>query len=401
MIFSVLKCYTHYVGWKALENRPRISFNESTINVDFWNSMVNKEFDKVSLDQNLNILLPDGSVDLLATSFYFLNCLWERKSDAQTDKWGRSEFNSSIWKQNGFDQPYLKVNKLFDELSLKIGLDQPSVDSKVFLSHDIDAVYSSWMEDGFADVKSKRFGNFTKRILRKVVGINDWFNFRKIASIEKRFDMTSTFFWIPRKGKVPGIGRNADYQLNSEKFKNELNYLKEIGCENGLHKSIHADLISEEVELIPVPIIANRYHYLKFHFPELIKQMSKSNLTVDASLGYAEVMGYRNGYSLPFVPFDFETNQPAKFLEVPLTIMDGTFSSYQKMNAEDAWRKIKVFLEEHKQNAVISVLWHNTHFTNAKYYGYPELYGKVLNWFYENGIVSCDPQNLYKDYFYE
>src|SRR5690606_23977299 len=104
----------------------------------------------------------------------------------------------------------------------------------------------------------------------------------------------STFFWIPLSGKVKGVGKNADYDIRSEGFRIPLHDLSQMGFEHGLHKSLLPYSIQQEMKMLPVSVTANRYHYLKFEFSNLIDQMSDSELSIDCSLGYAQTYGYRN-----------------------------------------------------------------------------------------------------------
>lgn len=320
----------------------------------------------------------EDKIDLLATAFYFMNCLWEKDDDQQTDHWGRASFTGSIWDYYGYKAPFRHVNNVFDQLVERLGISRIKQPSKLFLSHDIDAVYSAWLEDGKAAIKAGKIGRFFRLILNKMSNKPDWFNFGSIADLELQHDSLSCFFWITEQGKVQGVGTNADYDITSEAIKNALTELSKCGAEHGLHKSISDTTFQEELNRMPITVIANRYHYLKFSFVELVNDLDESLVQMDASLGYAEVMGYRNGYSLPFRPFTFKDLRPATFIEVPLTIMDATLSRYAKDGGDAAWEKIRAFMEEYANDALISVLWHNTHFTNYKYKGYPAVYKRIL-----------------------
>lgn len=350
-----------------------------------------------------DLLAEDGLIekngDLLATAFYFLNCLWERDESREKDVWGRSEFQFSLWREKGFEEPILIVNEVFDRLADDLGISCTKRRSILFLSHDIDAVYSAWMEDGKAALKKGKIGPLSRGISNKLSGKSSWFNFIEIAAIEKQFNYTSTFYWIAVEGNVSGVGKNADYNVRSEKFVNVIAELSKLGMNHGVHKSI-ADLsLKEEVDRMPIAVESNRYHYLKFNIPQLIEDMSKSKLKMDASLGYAEVLGYRNGYSLPFIPFDLENKRAASFIEVPLCIMDATLSRYMKLDGQKSSERITKFINEHENNAVISILWHNTHFTNYKYEGYPEVYRKALQYAYDNKLSSLTPEELIKEFY--
>ena len=126
--------------------------------------------------------------------------------------------------------------------------------------------------------------------------------------------------------------------------------------------------------------------------------MNDSTLKMDASLGYAEVIGYRNGYSLPFIPFDLEKGRASSFIEVPLAIMDVTLSRYQKLEDKEAITCIQDFIKENNKNSIISILWHNSHFSNIKYRGYGTVYKHILNYASECKISSVQSDSLINSY---
>lgn len=364
----------------------------------FWERVFTGNFSFKGLMNKEMLVEIDGSEDLLASCFYFSNCLWERDEDLKKDRWGRCQFENSIWKAYGHNKPFTHVNNIFDDLAKKLNVAQKTQKSSVFLSHDIDAVYSAWQEDGKSALKSLKIISFVKLLFEKVTNKHSWFNFREIVQLEKKYNVKSTFFWLTTREIIPGIGKNADYDVHSEKFIKELDDLEKLGASHGIHKSIASSELKDEVGSFKRNIIANRYHYLRFNFEDLIQELSQSGLKMDASLGYAEVIGFRNGFSLPFSPFNFKTNQKSNFIEVPLTIMDATLSRYQKIGKEEALSQIENFIEENKSNAIISILWHNTHFTNFKYEGYLEVYEGVLNCLKNNQIESISPDLLIRKF---
>lgn len=361
---------------------------------EFWRSIEDKDYSS----KRFNSELKEITGDKLGTAFYFINCLWERDTNRKTDDWGRSEFTGSIWEEFGFKRPFCLVNNLFDELAQSLNIPVPEEKTEVFLSHDIDAVNSAWLEDGKAALKKGRVLTFLKEMKNQITGNPAWFNFKEIVELEKEYGASSTFFWIPTEKAIPGIGKNADYQVKSLKMRTEFEELSRMGAVHGIHKSIDDTSFKEEVDQLGLDVIVNRYHYLKFSFENLISELNASDLKMDASLGYAEVYGFRNGYSLPFIPFDIANNCASSFVEVPLTIMDATFSRYHKMDGEKAAEEILSFMKAHEKNALLSVLWHNTHYTDLKYEGYPAVYERILRYIQEKDMVTVLPSDIVNKY---
>lgn len=384
---SVLEEFAHYCGHEidfsstAKEDVIHIGTEDSDqliIDKELWTRLQDLYIKRAEVDEDMNLIGKDGRKDLLATAFYFMHCIWERDEEQLFDNWGRASFEGSIWDSKGFSRPVTVVNNKFKELAGTLDISIVSKPSCFYLSHDIDAVNSAWLEDGKAAVKAGYFGAFLKMFWRHLMKDPNWFNFKDIAILEESHGARSVFFWLTEQGKVEGIGQNADYDISGNRFIHILEWLESKGFENGLHRSISSTSMNEELHKLKASVQCNRYHYLKFTMDHLIREVRKTELKADASLGYAKVIGYRNGYSLPFRPFDFERGIASEFIEIPLTIMDASLSRYQRLSPENAWVVMKDFIDENPENSVISVLWHNTHFTEFKYKGYREVYTKLL-----------------------
>lgn len=345
----------------------------------FWRNMESGCFDQeLLLNAHHVIAYDDGTTDYLMTALYYVNTLFEKGSDQVLDEIGRKRYEDSVWIRRGIAIRTPFVNRLLDELAGKLGLTLPMKASSIWLSHDIDSVYGAWKEDGKKLLKHKKFGTFVRLAAQHFLQKPQWLNLTEIAALEAKYGMASTFFMLTEKGKIDQRKVNSDYGLFDKGITSELQQLHKNGIEIGLHKSLSPTTYQEEAAKLGA-IRSNRNHYLAINWPSDLYQQAEAGIRVDASLGYAEEMGFRNGYSLPFFPFDIEKRATIPVLECPLHIMDGTFSQYKKCTAEDAFREIHSFLNENTYNAVISVLWHNSHFTNYKYKGFPAVYSRILD----------------------
>lgn len=398
---------TVFGGYAGIEYAPKEengyliygdnAYIELKLSKSFWNNILNEEYN-INLNQSLYVTNESSDIDYVATTFYFLNCLWERQSERETDKWGRSEFLNSIWFDFGLKKPERIVNQMFDKLVETCGFKREKIKSTVFLSHDIDTVNGAWKEDGKVALKSGKLFSFVKMLFKQITGNQDWLNFKFIQDLELSFGYNSTFFFLTSRRKIKGIGTNADYDISSKKMFQELKQILARNGEIGIHKSIDSTTLREELSEIPFPVISNRYHYLKYDFKSLIYEVSHSGIKLDCSLGYAEVIGYRNGYSLPFIPFDTVGWKPARFLEVPLCVMDATLSRYERLSSAEATNKLDQFIDENKFDSVISILWHNSHFTDFKYNGYRMVYKNTLKTCSSHGIIGTSIDKLMTKY---
>jgi hypothetical protein len=237
-----------------------------------------------------------------------------------------------------------------------------------------------------------------KIIIQLILSKPHWLNIDKILNIHSEHDLKSTFFWIVNKGQTEGGLVNADYNYSSRTIKQQVDLVVKAGFENALHKSVSNESYSSETQKLGFTPFANRNHYLKFNLPQHYKNINSSGIKVDCSLGFAEHFGFRNNYGLPFQPFDIENNKAFDFVEVPLNLMDRTFSNYMKIPVNQVAENCIEFIENNNTNCVISILWHNNFFSSIKYNGYLEAYKKILVYLYESKISSISTKEIYETY---
>lgn len=396
----IWEVFLHYTGHSesSIDSSHVIGSNDSTgllsYNSGFWNNIRSGEFrHNVLLNEDHCITFQDGSVDRLMTAFYFINCLFERDPEIPIDDVGRTEFSTSVWKERSMSIHTPFVNRLFDELAPELGIEVVQRKSGLWFSHDIDSVYGAWLQDGKWQVKNKKFLSFCKTTFQHFFVRPQWLNLSQIAEEERKRGVMSTFFFLTEKGIINERKRNADYLLADKGIRKEITTLRSFNQEIGLHKSLNSGSYAEESAKIG-NVTANRNHYLAISWPNDLWKQHEAQIDLDASLGYAENYGFKNGYSLPFYPFDLEKRQVIPVLEVPLHLMDGTFSAYLKLSPEEAYHQIEGFLGNNAHNAVISVLWHNSHFTDYKYKGFPEVYWKVIETAKKSGLEVLTMNDL-------
>jgi hypothetical protein len=334
----------------------------------------------------------DGKPDYQGTIFYMLNCFQEYGSGGETiDKLGRFKFTSSY--QFKFDSIEKNlVQEYLDQFCMSVPILKKYADnnikSKIFLSHDIDSIHGALLQDGFWALKKGRIDIVLRLMMNAILLRPDWKNMDQINKIHSEHDLKSTFFWIVNKGTgLQGV-KNADYSIR------KLKSVLEKTESNGLHKSSSSESIPEELLKLPVKTSLNRYHFLKYTLPDAFREIDEAGITFDASLGFAEHVGFRNSYGLPFCPYDLKTRKPHNFVEVPLNMMDRTYHQYMKVPLNETSQEVIKFVEKHKENCVLSLLWHNNYFTAYKYGGYLNEYKKVLNYFHESGIQCTTPNEI-------
>ena len=342
------------------------------------------------------ILNKKGQRDYIATIFYMINCLQEYSlSNKNLDKIGRFRFDSSY--QFRFDNIEENLVQQYIDHLVEIFniVDVTNKQSVFFISHDIDSIYGSFLQDGYWAAKNFRIDVILTIIANELIRRPHWKNIDKIIKLDNEFDVRSTFFWLVNKGKGSTNIENADYNISKEKVL--LDMVKESGFVNGLHKSCHDMSINDELKKGEISNTCNRYHYLKYLPSSDWKKISDSKIDFDSSVGFSERYGFRNSYGMPFQPYDIKDDKPFNFVEAPLHFMDRTFHKYMKINTNEIGNIIIEYFERNQLNCLFSLLWHNTYFTDYKYNSFLEEYKKVMSFIYESKISSLVPEEIVSD----
>lgn len=334
--------------------------------------------------------------------FYLVNSFHEYRQNATAfDELGRFKYDHSLPFHSGIRKNqvlFLMQDVAGNDPDIRKYISIHSHKSYFYLSHDIDSVHGALLQDGSWAMKNGRFDVILKLIFNAVMKRPDWLNMDLIMKTESEKDLVSTFYWLVNQGKIDERQTNSDYDIHSAQIRKHIDTIEKNGFKNGLHKSISNESFTEELKKAPFKTKDNRYHYLKFKLPHAYQVMEEAGLESDASLGFAEHYGFRNSYGYPFHPYNVNNNQPYSFLEIPLNVMDGTFQRYMKIPVAETGELIIRFMEENAQNALISLLWHNTFFSNYKYKGYLNEYKKVLDYLYQNKFACLSLDQIKQEF---
>jgi peptidoglycan/xylan/chitin deacetylase (PgdA/CDA1 family) len=250
----------------------------------------------------------------------------------------------------------------------------------VCLTHDVDRVRKTYQY-----ITKGRKGNFL-RILRLFDSEDPYWGFPTIMKIEDKFDVRSTFFFLQENKKINllkpkewvlSVGK---YRFNDKKVYEIIRLLGRNGWEIGLHGSYEsyrdgALLKKEKDELEAVlgnQVIGVRQHYLNLEIPKTWELQRKAGFLYDASFGFRDRVGFRDGRYQPFRPFD------DSFLEIPLAIMDSAlFSNYD--SEDEIWREcLSLIKAAEKHKGLLTVLWHQRVFNENEFPGWSRTYEEII-----------------------
>lgn len=254
----------------------------------------------------------------------------------------------------------------------------------VCLTHDIDVINPT--------ILSKLFQLYKKRTpITKTLFKRSFNNFNKIIEIEKKYNATSTFFFLSTRKDISTLNyKRVNYKLKSMKdiFTLIVENNDEIGLHGGYWTYNNIDKLKQEKgdleKIAGINILSYRNHYLRFHFFETWKNLEKLNFKIDSTFGWNDAIGFRNGWPFVFCPYDFEQNRILNIHEFPLIVMDSAIDS-MGLTLDDAYNKIIELIEiVKKYHGVMTVNWHNNYFDEDFFPGYSKLYEKILNYVFQN-----------------
>jgi hypothetical protein len=344
--------------------------------------------------------------DIIASGFCLLSN-WQEYVSHDKDIYGRFRMTESIqYKLDFICKPV--VNYYFDILKSAIETAYNRIVQNLWqgkkmavcLTHDIDLCESAWLQGSFRELLKGNIFTPLRLIASRLFGDDRWFNFREITETEKKSGANSTFFFLPYKGKKNGIP-NADYNISDPKFKKVFSQITESGSEVAIHGSIGTssdpDLLKSEIARIDSEVTGNRFHFLMYDSSLTTAVLSESGLKYDSTLGFAENIGFRNSCCMPFFLYDFKNKRSSDVLEIPLHVMDVSFSEkYMSITKEEALVKVYDLVKEiEKFNGCFTLLWHNTYFSEYKYTGWKDVYCKILEHCSGKDALMTSGRNIY------
>lgn len=351
---------------------------------DMLNGHILKVAEKYHLPEGLQVFRAE---EPLACCFYLINSLHETLlPDEKLDRYERYPYEESIQYANQITEINY-CQDIFEEIFSKIiGQNPLSSKSKIFWTHDIDYLYSSWKADLIIKWREKTIQGIPKIIWDRIFHKDRWDNIEDILRLEKKYNIQSVFFWLTAQGKFRLADRtsidHADYDITTKEIKSWWSKIENSGSLNGLHKSAIPQSMVNEAKTLPHPVHINRNHYLKARFPDHYHQVENAKLSWDSTLGFAEHIGFRNSYGRPFRPYHLQANRPFNFYEIPLHIMDTTLIHYMGVDKNEIIPRILHFIEKNSTHSVITLLLHNTYFekeSSRSTLDWDQLYTKLSN----------------------
>lgn len=370
-------------------------------------------------EEDNDILVMEGdqvivNFDVIAGSFFFLSG-WQEYVCPWRDKFGRFPFAHSLQhKLNLTEKPV--VNYYFDILKKAVemayGFEPASnlwakYEFAACLSHDIDNCQSAWRRLSLSALMEGKLWTPIQLMGLKLLAHDEWFNIDEILAIEASANATSSFFFMGQS-EAHNLVANADYDVTSLKLRKLLQRVRDAGSEVGVHGSYrtHDDLeaFRKDMTALGNGAHGNRFHLLAFDVENTPHMLDLAGMIYDCTLGFAEHIGFRNGFCFPFYLYDIAYDKELNVLEVPLHIMDTSLQAqlYMDLKPERVVQRIRQVLDEVQRfHGVLSVLWHNTHFSEFQYRGWRKIYIDLLDLFNKENALVTNTSKIVEEFLNE
>lgn len=251
----------------------------------------------------------------------------------------------------------------------------PGISHLVVCSHDVDFYFAGrWgsftrllKNIGISLLVTRSYPFFSdtlSQLLRLVQGRRVGDFLPGLLAACQEHDFLSTLFVIVRRQHR----RDANYTL--AELRPVLHAALRKGCGIGLHGSYQSVVenrdLKSEVDALEAGIgtkpRGSRQHWLRFDRHErLFGQIEEAGLAYDSTLGFSDTVGFRNGASFAFPPYNFQREEHYRFLEIPLAVMDSALLCASRSSAQQAAKLTATVLRESRRWGWggIALLWHN------------------------------------------
>jgi hypothetical protein len=310
-------------------------------------------------------------IDLLASLFLTLS-RFEETLPGPRDEHGRFPSTLSVAARGGFlKRPVVDEYGIAFEQALSLLLPgwQPEPRRlRVKLGHDVDQIglpFSLRSAIGHA-LRRKSVTSMARDLLAPLAGLDTAYQsaLRRLVALSFEHSLDSAVYW---KMSTRGCF-DAGYDVREPKLLKLIRQFQENGIEMGVHPGYRSfdsietlrDEVSALQELFDDPRLGGRQDFLRWS-PRMWGRWESLGLAYDASVGFADHIGFRAGTCLPFRAWLLDKHREAELIEIPLLAMDGTLFGYMRLEPAAALTCLRELGALCKAfGGVFSLLWHHT-----------------------------------------
>ena len=320
----------------------------------------------------------DCAVDLLGSAFLTLS-RFEETLPGDRDRYGRfSAYSSIAWREGFLNRPIVDEYGAAFREALECLLPGWRPERRRFcvkLGHDVDEIgfpFSFRSTVGHTLRRAQPAASFRDFVAPWLgVDTNYQLLLRKVVALSLERGLRPAVYW---KASAPGP-HDTGYDPGHPSLRAMIDEFQSQGLEMGIHPGYQTfesrERLSQEVARLRAVLgnarLGGRQDFLRWT-PKSWEQWDACGLAYDASVGYADHVGFRAGTCQPYHPWLAAQNRQAELLEIPLLAMDCTLQSYMRVDAGEALRQLRDCARRCRQvGGVFTLVWHHTRLAHPAY----------------------------------
>lgn len=382
-------------AWLQEQSLPRCPITYKNVPDGFRDSVTADDIPVIYGDENETEIFSTSlnycSVDIFGSAFFMMTRYEELVIDAR-DSYGRFPATESIaFRESFLHRPI--INEYIELLWQWMKRFWPTIKRRerqfmIMPTHDCDRPFQLLSIPRWPRLRAL-VGDIVKRhdissflqnfkinyeaLVKDDFSHDPYNTFSQIMDIDEEYGFTGTFFFMTSHGRhfLDGI-----YDIQDSPVVRLAKEIVARGHRIGLHPGFgsadnfewiqaDADRLRQmlEKEKLDVKNIGGRQHYLYWKVPETWRYYEKAGLAYDASLGFADYIGFRCGVCYDYPVYDIIEQRTYKLREYPLEVMECSGLDYMKLSGDVMLAKcleIKSMIKKYR--GVFVILWHNTRF---------------------------------------
>lgn len=340
----------------------------------------------------------DFDFDILAATFFMVT-RYEEYLPHREDEHGRFCAEDSLaWKAGFLDQPV--VDQWARLIRRKITERFPKYEwSKQLYTFvqtvDIDAAWRYLHKGTFRTLVGMARDLFSRHqpdeVLRRIKVLmhkeeDPYDTFDYIIDLHKRTPGSYLLFFV----LLADYGQNdkpASYlNRHTRELVQHLGDYAKMGLHPGyqsLEQPIKLDSEKKRLEaIIHRMVVRGRYHFLRLQLPRSYRILQHAGIRHDYTMGYADVVGFRAGISVPYPFYDLERDHENDLLIHPFCVMDTTLKKYLRKSPDEGLSEYKKLIDRVREvDGSFCCIVHNQNLNELDgWAGWKETYEKMVEY---------------------
>lgn len=228
------------------------------------------------------------------------------------------------------------------------------------LSHDVDRILKQWYHYIFYS----RHG-LKKQIIslkQKFKGDEPYYNFYKIAELEMKYGVRSTFLFLNESHRELSVNFIGRYNIMDEKVTSAIRWLDSQGFDIGLHGSYYSynneELLKHEKNVIE-DILGHKVVSTRQHF--LNRDDTTFEIQNRIGIKYDSTIGNKNTTGENLSIFPYYTDEG--IMEMPITVMD----TVRMQSEEDSELVVRACMDVASRGGLVMLNFHQRQLCNPEY----------------------------------